>query len=113
MENDKEIFKMWAIVDLFGHTRMAGMVTEQEISGYGFLRVDVPDLRDLPGFTQLVGPKSVYSLTPCDEATARGVAAHVRMRPVSLYEIAPVESEPKQLQQPSKGPWQDDDDEIF
>lgn len=44
-----EKFEQWAIVDLFGHTRIAGKVSEQVIGGCSFVRVDVPERGDGPG----------------------------------------------------------------
>ena len=38
----------WAIVEIFGHQRIAGFLSEQTIGGQSFVRVDVPDL---PGDT--------------------------------------------------------------
>ena len=37
-------FECFALVEIFGHTRIAGKVTEQVIAGTGFVRVDVPEL---------------------------------------------------------------------
>ncbi len=44
-------FEAWAIVELFGHQKIAGRLTEQTIGGCHFLRVDVPDVNGRPGFT--------------------------------------------------------------
>lgn len=44
-------FESWALVELFGHQRIAGHVTEQQIGGCQFVRVDVPEIEDKPGFT--------------------------------------------------------------
>ncbi len=35
-------FETWAILELMGHRRLAGFVTEQEIGGANLLRIDVP-----------------------------------------------------------------------
>ncbi|MDD2657785.1 MAG: hypothetical protein PHD04_03970 [Candidatus Pacebacteria bacterium] len=45
-------FDEWAIIDLFGHQKIAGRVSEQQIGGASFVRVDVP-LE--PPFTKLFG----------------------------------------------------------
>lgn len=39
---DTHKFESWCIVELFGHQRIAGLVTEQTIGGCNFVRVDVP-----------------------------------------------------------------------
>ena len=77
-ENTSTLEGTWCVVDLFGHTRLAGQVSEQEIAGHGFVRVDVPKVGDLPAFTRFLGHGAIYSITPCDENTARAVAHSAR-----------------------------------
>lgn len=89
-----ETFDMFAIVELFGHARIAGRVSEQVIAGQGFLRVDVPGCppakgnNALPAFTRLYGPGAVYSITPCSEEVATAAAMAMRERPVNMYLLA-------------------------
>ena len=40
--SEVEKFECWAIVEVMGHSRYAGRVTEQAIGGCAFVRVDVP-----------------------------------------------------------------------
>lgn len=75
----------WAIVELIGHRRVAGYVTEEEVAGTAMLRVDLPmpthDLvsvvegiergREMEA-TQFYPPGSLYCLTPTTEAIVRG-----------------------------------------
>lgn len=44
MENTNEIpkFKEWCVVELMGHVRMAGLVTEVELFGSKQGRIDIP-----------------------------------------------------------------------
>lgn len=42
MSTTTDRFGTWAIVGLPGHRRVVGRVSEQEIAGAGFLRIDVP-----------------------------------------------------------------------
>ena len=37
-----EAFGEWCILELFGHRRLGGYVTEQEIGGVSFIRIEVP-----------------------------------------------------------------------
>ncbi|MCC6192080.1 MAG: hypothetical protein IT318_23875 [Anaerolineales bacterium] len=83
-----EPFRSWAIVEIFGHERLAGEVSEQTIAGAGFIRVDVPAVDGAPAFTRFYGDKAIYSITPVDEQTARRAALAMRARPVTVY-LAP------------------------
>ena len=82
-----ETFDTWAIVELMGHRKLAGRVTEQVIAGAALLRIDVPDLPDCKGFTQFYGSHTIYSLTPTTEEIAKQFANYHRERPVSAYEL--------------------------
>jgi hypothetical protein len=33
----------WAIIELMGHRRLAGWLSEEEVAGAAFLRIDVPE----------------------------------------------------------------------
>jgi hypothetical protein len=81
-------FKTWAIVELFGHGVLAGMVTEQVIAGQGFIRVDVPAVKDVPEYSRLFGPSAIYSITPCSEEVATAYAVNLRARPIQIYQLA-------------------------
>lgn len=81
---EAEPFAEWAIVELMGHRRLAGYLTEQEIAGKGFLRLDIPG--DPPA-TQFYSPTSVYAITPTTEAIARAVATSTRPMPVQRWEL--------------------------
>jgi hypothetical protein len=76
----------WFIVELMGHRRLAGKVTEQTIAGAGFLRIDVPG-QDGNVATQFFLPSSVYSLTPTTEDLARRVADSCRVEPVTEWDL--------------------------
>jgi hypothetical protein len=78
----------WFIVELMGHRRLAGLVTEQTIAGAGFLRIDVPG--KAPGevrATQFYPPASVYALTPVTEELARRVAEGSIVAPVTEWDL--------------------------
>lgn len=79
------MFDQWAILELMGHVRMAGRVTEEERFGSKLGRVDVPDG---DGFTTVYfGGSSVYRMTPTTEAIARGVASRNKPEPVHRWEL--------------------------
>jgi len=83
--NDKaETFDQWAIVEIMGHDRYAGRVTEQAIGGCAFVRVDVPGTEDVAAFTKLFGQGSIFSITPCTEDVAREAVKRFQSKPLSV-----------------------------
>lgn len=101
-----ETFREWCILELMGHRRLAGLVTEQEIAGAAFLRLDVYGVHDGPDFaevdeepplgeaitTQFYSPSAVYCMTPTTEEIARQMGEKAKPRPVSRYELEPPRS---------------------
>lgn len=77
----QERLEMWALVELFGHQRIAGRVTEATIAGGTFLRVDVPD-----GATRFFGAAAIYSISPVSEEVARMIALHEKLPPVGSWD---------------------------
>ena len=61
----------YAVIEIFGHRRIAGRVTEVEKYGAKLLRIDIPTNGKFEnGFTsQMYGGASLFSVTPCDLAT--------------------------------------------
>jgi hypothetical protein len=83
-------FKEWCLVELMGHRRMAGLVSEATIGGAALTRIDVylPD-GAAPILTQFYGPSAIYALTPMGERECRQFAARNVPQPVTRYEIEP------------------------
>lgn len=79
-----ETFDEWVILEIMGHRRLAGRLTEQEIGGSGFLRLDVPSE---PPVTQYYAPGSVFAIHPVAEEVARAAARHNRPAPVHRWEL--------------------------
>jgi hypothetical protein len=86
--SDEPKFEQWCILELMGHRRMAGLVSEATIGGQALLRIDVPETANQAAFTQFYGTGSVYCMTPTTEEIARAVAAMSQIRPVSRFELA-------------------------
>jgi hypothetical protein len=100
--NVSETYAQWTILELMGHRRLAGWVTEQEIAGKGFLRIDIPG-PDGATATQFYSPDSVYGMTPTTEEIARRLAANNVPAPVARWELAPEESTPGSSRKPKGG----------
>ena len=82
-------FEGWAILELMGHRRLAGWVSETMIAGGSFVRIDVPGETNAPDFsaTQFYSPSAVYCITPTTEEIAKGVAVGNRPMPVTRWEL--------------------------
>jgi len=80
-----EKFEQWAIVELFGHQRIAGLITEQAIGGTSFVRVDVPGTDNQQGFTKLYGQGAIYGMTFVDEETGRAAAKQIAPKPIDEW----------------------------
>lgn len=84
MENK---FDLWAIVELFGHQKIAGRVTEQNIAGTNMLRVDVPASGEITAFTRFLGSAAIYAINPVDEVTAKAFAERLQVQPITVWDI--------------------------
>jgi hypothetical protein len=85
VQNEK--FETWAIVEIMGRQRYAGLVTEQTLAGQAMLRVDIPATPKAAGFTKFFGGGSIHSLTPTTETIARGLAERLDQAPISVYDL--------------------------
>ena len=74
----------WAIVELMGHVRVAGFVTEEERFGVKLGRVDIHDGDQC--VTQYFGGASVYRITPVSEEIARHIGKNAPA-PVQSWEL--------------------------
>ncbi|MGE5320757.1 MAG: hypothetical protein ACM3KD_11295 [Hyphomicrobiaceae bacterium] len=80
-------FQQWALIELFGHQKIAGLVTEQAIGGCAFIRVDVPAIDGQQPFTKLYGQGAIYAMTFVTEPVARAAAQAYRIPAVNPYDI--------------------------
>jgi hypothetical protein len=86
VENSDEKFGGWVILELMGRRRLTGYLSEQEIAGRAFLRIDIPGE---PPVTQFYGAEAVYCITPTTEETARNAAALNQVAPIHRWELPP------------------------
>jgi len=118
-----EKFETWAIVELFGHNKIAGKVSEQTIGGSSMVRVDVPDTEAAPAFTRLLNVSAIYAINPVKEDVATAYAGRLQSKPIEAWDAREVLKridEMKKLNAPVSephggagfdGPEDDDDDE--
>lgn len=80
-------FEGWAVLELMGHRKLAGYVTEHTVAGAGFLRIDVPGRDGEQVATQFYAPGAIYCLTPTTEEIARRFAVGCQPEPVTRWEL--------------------------
>lgn len=89
MNETSQRFEQWCILEIFGHQTFAGLVTEQQIGGCNFIRLDVPECDGRDAFTKFFGQGAIYAMTPVTEETARSAIRGLRKAPVSAYALLP------------------------
>jgi hypothetical protein len=100
------------VLELMGHRRLAGLVTEVEIGGASFLRLDVPGEHGEWRATQFYSPSAVYCMTPTTEGIAREVAERNQPEPVHRWELKAIEAPETVQLHPDYLPFESQDDEA-
>lgn len=91
----------FAIVELFGHARIAGRISEQVFGGAALVRVDVPEVtytervfgsqpdvsHTIAAHTRSFGGGAIYSINWVDEAAATLAAQSIKHRPIQPYSL--------------------------
>lgn len=87
IEQTKILFRTWAMVELFGHTRIAGEVTEQTIAGGAMVRIDVPETEACPAFSRIVNVSAIYAINPMTEEMVKSIAGQLNVKPIQVWDI--------------------------
>lgn len=87
MSEIQQRFEAWALVELFGRSKIAGKVTEATLAGGAFIRVDVPATAGNPAFTRFFRPEAIYSISPTTEAIVRAMVSECAAEPVHAYDL--------------------------
>jgi hypothetical protein len=85
MENQK--FEAYALIELFGHQRMAGKVSEQTIGNSAFIRIDVPETKTQPAFSRLLNPSAIYAINPITLEAMEEMARNLDKAPLQAWDI--------------------------
>lgn len=80
-------FDMWCLVELFGHQKLSGKVSERNLGGAAFLQVDVPETTNNPAFTKILNPSAIYAINPIDEQTAKAYAENIESKPINTWDV--------------------------
>jgi hypothetical protein len=84
---NSEKLELFAIVELFGHQKMAGKVTEHTVGFATFIRIDVPETKQQPSFTRLVNPSAVYAINPVTEEVMLYMAEDFHQKPIESWDL--------------------------
>lgn len=89
-ENGLEQDGTWMLIELLGHKKLAGFVTEEQKWGQVLLRIDIPtSVKDgkLQFTTQFYGTHALYCATPINETDAIQLAKQFRPCPFGKYDL--------------------------
>lgn len=100
----------YAVVEMMGHRKVVGIISESPLGPGSLIRVDVLGSDGRVERTEHVGVGSIYCLTEVTEAVAKASAMHSAPKPSFAYDIEAI-SRPSL---PGIGGYDDDDDnEVF
>ena len=110
-------FEVFAVVELFGHQKVAGKVAEQSIGAATFIRVDVPETKTQPAFTRLLNPSAIYAINPTTEEVAKARAEQLQSAPIEAWDIQKMQQKMIALVEENKkhktDSSEEDDDDQF
>jgi len=107
MNNEK--FELFAIIELMGHQKMSGKVTEQTIGSASFIRVDVPETKNVKEFTRFINPSSIYAINPVTEEIMKDIAENISFQPLKAWDFSD-EQKIKMAISPPDDFFEDDED---
>ena len=87
METTPQTFEAFAIIELFGHSKLAGKCTEQNVAGTNFLRVDVPKTSSNPPYSRLLNHAAIYAINPVTEEVANAYAERLQVAPLTAWDV--------------------------
>ena len=83
---------MWMVIELLGHHKLSGFVTEEQKWGQVLLRIDIPtsvntESGKLEYTTQWYGTHALYCATPINETDAIRLAKQLRPKPFTKFDL--------------------------
>lgn len=74
-------------MELFGHQKLSGKLSEQTIGGVHFIRIDVPAVEGEPAYTRFFTQGAIYGRTVLIEGIVTKLVGYLRAKPVQAYEV--------------------------
>jgi len=112
MENQ---LKLNVILELFGHQRIAGVLTEQQIGGASFIRIDVPEIPEQAAYSRMLNPSAIYAINPVTEEVMLATATALKSKPIESWDAREMIKRidlinaQKQLEPGDDNPFDDED----
>lgn len=85
MNDETNSYEGFAVLELMGHRRLIGRISDATIAGAPMLRIDV--LTTSGETTQYYSGASIYAITPISEETARRAASLSTVAPITRWEL--------------------------
>lgn len=82
-----EQFETWALIEIMGHTKVAGMARTKTFGSTVMLQVDIPETTTQPAFTKMYSMSSIFSITPVTEELAIMHAEAYKVHAVTEYSV--------------------------
>ena len=91
-DNGLEQDGMWMFIELLGHHKLVGFVTEEQKWGQVLLRIDIPtsvnhETKKMEFTTQWYGTHALYCATPINESDAIHLAKQLRPKPFDKFDL--------------------------
>jgi hypothetical protein len=108
-----EKIELYALVELFGHQKIAGTITEHSFGPSTFIRIDVPETENQPAFTRLVNPSAVYAINPVTKEVMESLVLSIQAKPIDSWDIRKMQEKLILLTKGQGGQPVDEDNEAF
>lgn len=71
IDKDQETIETWAYVEIMGHTKVAGRVSERKVGINVMLQVDIPNGEEGFSHSVVYSPSAIFSIQPTTEDWCR------------------------------------------
>lgn len=71
IDKDQETIETWAYVEIMGHTKVAGRVSERKVGINVMLQVDIPNKDNGFSHSVVYSPSAIFSIQPTTEDWCR------------------------------------------
>lgn len=83
------MFEEWALLELMGHRKLAGKVSEETIASQTFIRIDIYSSENKIELTQYYNASAVYCMTPTTKEIAINFSKRNITIPITKWELLP------------------------